>query len=326
MINLGVVVIGRNEGERLKRCIRSLSMADLRLVYVDSASTDESVAFVNDQGFDVIELDMSIPFSAARARNEGYRFLADKYPELEFIQFVDGDCEVVDGWLTKALSHLQANPKIVAVCGRRRERYPEQTIYNQICDIEWDSPVGFAKATGGDFMCRLSALIDVDGFNPQVVAGEEPELCFRLREQGWLIERIDSEMTWHDAAMTSWKQWWKRYERSGHAYAQGFFIHGASPEKYCRKDVLRILVWALLLPLFILLSAMVISPWCLIFAGVYLLKVAQLTKFFKSRFSNTVSLAYAISLVFGKFPQLVGVLRYVIKKISGSEVKIIEYK
>ncbi len=325
--DLGVVVIGRNEGERLKTCISAfLNIGSLKLVYVDSGSTDGSVDYVLSQGFDIVNLDLSIPFSAARARNEGYRFLLNKYQNIEFIQFIDGDCEVYPDWLNKARSHLVDHHDIVAVCGRRRERYPEQTLYNRLCDIEWDTPIGICTATGGDFMCRASALSEVNGFNPSVIAGEEPELCFRLRHQGWKIERLDLEMTWHDANITTIKQWWKRMERSGHAYAQGAFMHGSSPEHYYIKDVLRIIIWALCIPAVSFLGLFIVGAWSIALLLLFPLKVLHIFTKARSRFAGVVALVYASSLVFGKFPQIKGVSSFLYKQLLGKNFQIIEYK
>jgi glycosyltransferase involved in cell wall biosynthesis len=325
-MDVGVVIIGRNEGERLRRCIQSLPTSELSIVYVDSNSSDGSVAYVSAQGFDVVELDMSIPFSAARARNEGYRYLLSKYPDIKFIQFIDGDCEVDVNWIPAAQNFLSAQPKIVAVCGRRRERYPERTIYNTLCDIEWNSPLGQAKSTGGDFMCRSQALVEVGGFNPEVVAGEEPELCFRWRQAGWKIERLDLEMTLHDANMTSIGQWWKRCERSGHAYAQGFFLHGNSPEKYCRKDLARIIIWALLLPFIIVCGSLLVSAWLLVLLLLYPAKIAQLARVHVKNFGLKIGLLYSVALVMGKFPQMKGVSGFLRRYFSGKRFQIIEYK
>lgn len=326
MKNVGVVVIGRNEGERLKACINSLSKLDLKIVYVDSGSTDNSVGFVKEQGFDVVELDMSIPFSAGRARNEGYRFLLDQYDDLEFIQFVDGDCEICEGWLPSAYKHLQAHSGLASVCGRRKERYPDKTFYNKLCDIEWNTPVGLALATGGDFLCRKQALIDVNGFSPQVIAGEEPEMCYRMRMLGWQIERLDIEMTLHDADMTRFSQWWKRCERSGHAYAQGFFMHGSGEEQYYRKDLLRIFLWALFLPIIILCAGLVVNSWLFVLLFLYPLKVLQIFIKEKQRLGVLVSIVYSVSLVFGKFPQFKGIAAFFAKRMSGDDFRIIEYK
>jgi glycosyltransferase involved in cell wall biosynthesis len=326
MKEVGVVVIGRNEGERLKTCLHSLKTADLRIVYVDSGSSDDSVLFAREKGCDVVELDMSQPFSAARARNEGYRLLLQQYDDVDYVQFVDGDCEVYQGWITSAYEYLQKHTYLASVCGRRRERYPETTFYNQLCDIEWNTPIGITMATGGDFMCRKQALIDVSGFSPEVIAGEEPEMCFRMRQQGWQIERLDLDMTLHDANMTNFSQWWKRCERSGHAYAQGFFMHGCSDEKYYRADVLRIVLWALLIPLVVLLGLPFFGAWSFLLLLIYPVKVIQIAIRERKVFGGAVALVYAGSLVLGKFPQMVGIISFCFKKITGQKFQIIEYK
>jgi glycosyltransferase involved in cell wall biosynthesis len=326
MNDIGVVIIGRNEGERLKTCITSLSREVVKLVYVDSGSTDGSVDFVIDGGFDVVELDTSVPFSAARARNEGYHHLLSKYEDIEFVQFIDGDCEMYTDWLACARQRLIDNPRLASVCGRRKERYPSLTIYNQLCDIEWNTPVGLTKATGGDFMCRAKAFSGVGGFCSSVIAGEEPELGFRLRQKGWLIERIDMDMTKHDANMTSIRQWFKRNERSGHAYAQGACMHGASEEKYYVKDSLRIMLWGLLLPLICLLSAPFYSVLCLIILSLYPLKVAQMFFGFYSNWGFRTAFIHASLLMLGKFPQAKGMLTFFWKQLSGKNYRIIEYK
>ena len=35
--------------------------------------------------------------------------------------------------------------------------YPEATIYNQLCDWEWQRPPGRAKSCGGDALMRVAA-------------------------------------------------------------------------------------------------------------------------------------------------------------------------
>ncbi|MBC7172600.1 MAG: glycosyltransferase family 2 protein, partial [Polyangiaceae bacterium] len=195
--DVGCVVIGRNEGPRLDRCLRSLLDHTAHVIYVDSGSTDGSVALAERLGADVVELDLSRPFTAARARNAGFDALRERWTEVAFVQFVDGDCEVVRGWLDAARKRLEERPELAVVCGRRRERHPEASIYNRLCDMEWDTPVGDALACGGDAMMRVEAFEKAGGFNPDVIAGEEPELCLRLRMLGYRIERIAHDMTLH---------------------------------------------------------------------------------------------------------------------------------
>ena len=239
----GLVVIGRNEGERLKRCLRSVPQ-EVPAVYVDSASSDGSVEFARSIGVDVVELNMVKSFTAARARNEGFNRLVKIAPSLEFVQFVDGDCELEEGWLATSEAFLRKEYSYGVACGRRKERHPEASFYNRMCDDEWNTPVGEALSCGGDAMYRIASLASVGGFDPTMVAGEEPELCQRLRSAGWKIRRLSVPMTIHDAAMHETRQWWMRTIRSGFGYAQVFHKSYKSEGKpiYLRQ-VLSALFW-----------------------------------------------------------------------------------
>src|SRR5438874_11940227 len=156
-MKFGAVVIGRNEGERLQRCLRSLAAAAV-IVYVDSGSTDTSVQAARARGADVVELDTNRPFTAARARNAGFHRLRELAPDILYVQFVDGDCEIDEHWPKEALSFLASNETVAAVCGRRREQYPERSIYNWLCDQEWQGSAGEVDACGGDAIMRTLAV------------------------------------------------------------------------------------------------------------------------------------------------------------------------
>ena len=322
--SVGAVIIGRNEGERLIRCLASLKNVS-NVVYVDSGSTDNSVAEAKKFGSIVVSLDMKKPFTAARARNEGLAKLLEVNSDIEYVQFVDGDCEVRDNWIEHALSYLTANPDFAIACGRRRERYPEETIFNKLCDIEWNTPIGEAIACGGDALIRVSALDDVQGYRDSLIAGEEPEMCFRLRLLGWKIMRLDHEMTWHDAAMTSYSQWWKRHKRAGHAYAESFFLHGASEEKFRQQENRRIIFWPLVLVLAITFS--VLSPWFLILNLVYPMQISRLSIIeVKKGRPLKDALLLATSNVFSKFPQIVGLVVFYKNIAFSKNTHLIEYK
>jgi Glycosyltransferases involved in cell wall biogenesis len=183
-MSLGVVIIGRNEGERLTLCLESALKATQHVVYVDSGSSDDSVGNAKSLGALVVSLDLSLPFTAARARNIGWRTLLEQHPEIQYLQFVDGDCELCPEWIPVAREFLENNPEFAVTCGRRLERYPQRSIYNQLCDIEWNTPIGEALACGGDAMFTASSLVATNGYRDDVIAGEEPELCVRLRQQG----------------------------------------------------------------------------------------------------------------------------------------------
>jgi glycosyltransferase involved in cell wall biosynthesis len=250
---VGVVVIGRNEGERLIRCLESVMPGTAIVVYVDSGSTDGSALSAQALGAKVVQLDLSLPFTAARARNLGWHTLRDLAPQVTYVQFVDGDCQVVSDWIQKARDFLDSTPRAIAACGRRRERFPDHSIYNRLCDIEWDTPVGLAQYFGGDVLLRLDALAQVGGYKEDLIAGEEPELCVRLRAKGGQIWRVDAEMTLHDAAMTRFSQWWKRTMRGGHAFAEGASLHGAAPVRHWVREARSAMFWGLGLPMALLM-------------------------------------------------------------------------
>jgi glycosyltransferase involved in cell wall biosynthesis len=321
---LGVVVIGRNEGERLRLCLDSLLGKVAKIVYVDSGSTDNSLLLAEQMGVDTVALDLSIPFTAARARNIGFKHLLSLDINIQYVQFVDGDCEVIADWLINGLDFLVHHPNCAVVCGRRRERFPQKSIYNQLCDWEWDGPIGMVKACGGDAMMRTQALLAVSGYRDELIAGEEPELCVRLRGAGWQIWRLAEEMTLHDAAILKFRQWWKRAVRGGYAFATGCYLYGFTPERHSLVESFRIWLWGFVIPIVILSAAMWVSPWVLIAIGVYPLQILRLALRFSP--TNTDVWLYACFMVLCKFPELIGQIKFVISQLKGAEEKLIEYK
>ncbi|MBW4642584.1 MAG: glycosyltransferase family 2 protein [Goleter apudmare HA4340-LM2] len=325
---IGIVVIGRNEGNRLHQCLLSVLGEEITVVYVDSGSTDGSVTLARSLGVHVVELDLSIPFTAARARNAGFEYLLQIAPNIEFVQFIDGDCHVVEGWLERAHNELLAQDEVVVVCGRRREEFPNNSIYNLLCDIEWDTPVGEATACGGDAMMRVNALKHVGGFNPTLIAGEEPELCVRLRQAGGRILRIDAEMTLHDAQIIRLGQWWKRSLRNGHAYAEGSWLHGSSPERHWVRESQRIWFWGFLLPLIAIASAFSthgLSLFLLLIAyGFLAYRVYGNTQ--QRGFKTREGISYALFCVLDKFPQLQGQIQFHLSRLLRRQRTLVEYK
>ena len=323
-MKIGVVVIGRNEGERLRRCLDSLARRAQPLVYVDSGSSDGSAAMARAKGAVVVDLDASVPFTAARARNEGFRRLRELAPDLACVQFVDGDCELADGWLAHAARFLAHHENVAAVCGRLREKYPHRTVYNMLCDMEWDTPVGEAKACGGIAMMRGAAFAGAGGYRADLVAGEEPELCVRLRASGWHIWRLGEEMAVHDAAMSRFHQWWTRALRTGYAFAQGAALHGAPPERHGVRESRSAWFWGLAVPL----GIGALAPWwgasALVLLLLYPLQMVRLAvRGGRSRSENWWRAGF---LVLGKFPEMLGQLKFRLHRHRGGQPRLIEYK
>ena len=218
---LSVVVIGRNEGARLERCLRSIaatepppgeSSSGIEVIYVDSNSSDGSPELAARLGARCIILPKGRT-TAALGRNAGWR--AASAP---LVLFLDGDTILHPRFVVQAIAALR--PEIAIVWGHRREIHPEATIFNRVLDLDWIYPPGITEFCGGDALMRRQALAEVNGYDETLIAGEEPEMCRRMRAKNWQILHVDLPMTGHDMAMTSWSQYWKRATRAGYAYAQ----------------------------------------------------------------------------------------------------------
>jgi glycosyltransferase involved in cell wall biosynthesis len=327
--SVGLVAIGRNEGERLRVCLESAFTCTPRVVYVDSGSNDDSVNMARHMGAEVVTLDLTSPFTAARARNAGIDCLRNGQATPDFVQVVDGDCELAPDWISQAMQFLDDHPRCAIVCGRRRERDPESSKYNCLCDLEWNTPVGQANACGGDAMIRMAAIQHAGLYNPSIIAGEEPEFCLRLRQAGWLIVRLDHEMTIHDARITRFDQWWRRMVRSGYAYAQGMAMHGirAGSERYCVREVGSIVFWAMVVPLLILSLALPLHGWSAVGLLMYVVLAWRIARGRLNRGdSRAHAWLYACYCVIGKFAQLQGLVQFALDRVRGRKRAIIEYK
>lgn len=259
--DVSVVVIGRNEGARLERCLRSVEAADWRgvnheVIYVDSHSVDGSPARAAALGARVLSLGDVKPCAAA-ARNIGWR--AALAP---LVLFLDGDTELHPAFVQRAGAVLLSDARLAGVWGHRRESRPQQSIYTRVLDLDWVFAPGRVDYFGGDVLVRREALAQAGGFDDAQVAGEEPELCRRLRALGWEIEHIDAPMTRHDLAITTARAWWTRAERAGLAYAQvaDRFKHTEDPlwQREARRNVVHAGALLALPPLALLL--LVLQP------------------------------------------------------------------
>lgn len=330
---VGVVVIGRNEGARLKKCLESIDSDAVRIVYVDSGSTDDSIDLAHRNGAEVIELDTSIPFCAARARNAGFQRLVELNPRISFIQFIDGDCEIIRGWLYYATESLLKQPQLAIVAGWLREKFPEISIYNRMGDLEWNfHGVGEVEAVGGIFMIRRQAFDSVGGFDSTIAAGEEPELCQRLIRKGWRLAKLDREMALHDLAMTQFRQWWWRMVRSGYGsmdVARRFGIHTFV------KNNWQVRIW---FTWFLLLIAGSVLSGTSQYSGFYMLTTLMISiawpaqwlriglRTWRNGQSLLISFAYAFFIMIAFLPQCMGQITYFADRLRNRSFRLVEYK
>jgi GT2 family glycosyltransferase len=318
MTQIGAVIIGRNEGPRLEQSLAAARVQVTTVVYVDSGSTDGSVQLARGLGAEVVELDARTRFTAARARNAGLARLTEMHPRVEKVQFVDGDCVLEGAWVEQAATFLDTRADVAIVTGRLTERARDASVYNALCAMEWERSLGEIPACGGIFMAKVAAMKEVGGFRDDLRAGEEGELCLRLREKGWKIWSLDAPMASHDAAMTRFSQWWKRTKRAGHAYAEGAALHGSSAERHCVRDCRRIWFWGLILPLAAIVPAWWTRGWSLLLLLAYAVLAARIYLHGRRRgWTPRDARLYARFTVLAKWPGLLGMLEYHRQRFRG---------
>lgn len=320
---LAIVLIGRNEGKRLIRCLASVIGKSDWIVYVDSGSTDGSVAAAKAAGVNLVELDRSRAFCAARARNAGFQWLSDLPAHPDIVQFLDGDCILKEGWIDAARDAILADARLAIAAGWLIEQHPERSIYNAMCALEWKKPAGPIISCGGIMMVRYAAFESVGGFNETVIAAEDDEFCLRIALKNWKLVCLPVEMAYHDTAMTHFRQWWRRAVRAGHGFAQVGTLH----KGYFLKSRLRAVLWAGVLPVLAVVAGL-FSPWLLLVVGAaylasYLRNVKRLRR---EGLAQRAAMHQAVFFVLGKFPNLLGILTYYWRRIRDSEIHIIEHK
>lgn len=327
---MAAVVIGRNEGERLAPSLRSVCAVGLPVVYVDSGSSDGSPAVARKLGIALVELDSSRPFSAARGRNEGLDEALKRRPYTDFVMFLDGDCTLDPQFPAAAACAFADHPKCAIVTGHLSERHPEQSVYNRLCAIEWRSPAGpitDMNGLGGIMAVRVAAFREVNGFNVQAIAGEEPDLGVRLGLAGWSVLKIDQPMATHDAQMLRFKQWWKRATRGGHAIAHRYARHGRTRFRDGRRELRSALFWGFALP-FLALSLLISSrglSLLLLVAG-YTWLGWRVRRYYRKGGLNASDAWLATRFIlYSKVPEFIGILRYGLNRMRGS-FHVIEYK
>ena len=146
----------------------------------------------------------------------------------------------------------------------------------------------------------------------------------RLRAKGWRIWRLDAEMALHDAAMTRFSQWWRRTMRGGYAFAQGAYLHGASPERHWVWESRRAWLWGIWLPLACLACGLLLGPWGWAAWLIYPLQVLRQTVRNPGPLADRATLAFF--QVLARFPEAMGQIRFLRDRLLGRRARLIEYK
>ena len=322
----GIVVIARNEGERFRRCLASLQGAARHIVYADSGSSDGSAEHARTQGAEVVVIDP--PYNQPRGRNAGFLRLMELDPTLRYVFFLDGDCQLLPGFLSLAHAALEADTSAAAACGRRVELHPDASIYNKLVDMEWNTKVGEGDF-GGDVLIRTEVVGALHGYRERMPAGEDMELSYRVRAAGHRVLRLAHDMTTHDVALTRFSSWWKRHGRGGQAFAHAMLLNWGSPDGYGLRTCASILAHGAALPA----ACVALAPPTLgASLLVYLADAARVaTRVRRTRMREHGDTAgdaslYGAFVALGKLAEAQGVTEALWKHWLGHNMQYVEYK
>jgi cellulose synthase/poly-beta-1,6-N-acetylglucosamine synthase-like glycosyltransferase len=301
------------------------SAGSVEMIYVDSASTDDSVERARQLGARVFQVNPARP-CASIGRNAGWR--AARAP---IVLFLDGDTILEPQFVNNSL-HLFDDPEVAVVFGDRREIDTAGSIYNRVLDMDWLSAPGEVELCGGDALVRRSVLEQVNGYDENLIAGEDAELCSRIRGAGFKIVHLDQRMTGHDLAIHRFSQYWRRSVRTGFAYAEiSQRLRGAPLpvwSREARRNLIRGSAWMVILAGAPILSLAIHSliPTIAMIAIVLVLaaRTANRSKWRCAHFGTRF--LYGLHSQLGHIPILLGQLKYYRNRMSGQRERLIEYK
>jgi GT2 family glycosyltransferase len=307
--NAGIVVIGQNEGSYLEACFKSIVNSGCPVVYSDSASKDNSIEIAEKFNIEIVQLDAA-KVSAACGRNLGAKYLLDRFPNLKYIQFIDGDTALDERWMANAIKVFYEQPDVALVAGQLDEKNSTKSLYKEMSALEWERAPGETLYSGGNCMIRSDVFVKIGGFNPKIIAGEDPELCYRLRKEGWKIWQINTLMGVHDSKILTFSQFLKRSMRTGYAYQQISCMYCKTDEKLFFKENLSNWFYGGLIPLLTLLLVPIFSFWSLGILLIYPLLIMRIFWRKKKYWKPHLAFFYALTCTAAKFPGVLGACRY----------------
>ncbi|TDT72439.1 glycosyl transferase family 2 [Hypnocyclicus thermotrophus] len=326
--SIDIVIIGLNAEKTIVRCLNSIegvikvnSDKKIKVYYVDGGSVDNTLLLVSRYKFvNILKFNKKNPTPGAQ-RNFGWQ-----QGKGEYVQFIDSDTTLELSWFNEALNFIKKDDKIGAVCGKRVELYPYISFYNWIGNIEWNPKFGNVLEFGGDVFIKREVLEKTNGYKDSLIAGEDPELSYRIRNLGYKILKIDRVMTYHDLAMINFRQYLKRSFRSGYAFAEINYMY----KDMWGQELKRILVrGGISLILFIIALLFVIIDYRITLFAILssLLLLFRPRLFLVSKFMILYNLnkdegkkyAWHVSLVV--LPQFLGSIRFYLGKLLKKPLK-----
>ncbi len=318
MTRISFVVIGKNEGKMLGKCLESLKAADYprhlaevtEVIYVDSRSTDRSVEIAREHGATVHLLSAGRT-SSARARNAGLQLCQG-----DLVQFLDADMVLAKDWLQRAVPIL-LEEGVIGVAGRIDDYQRKPSWYDRVHTAQqmFHRPeIGGMGSGGGLF--RAEEFRKLGGYNDKMPFGEEAELGEYLRSSGRGILRIVDLMAYHDYGFDTFRAYCRRLVRDGMVQALAWRRGAQGRWRTLLRSVITPLFWLLAPLASLLLRNPLPVVLALCWAAYVFFRTA--THIFLRERTLKLALTCGAHICFAKFPHLWGWCRVMLmREFSG---------
>lgn len=186
---ISFIVIGRNEGWKLTKCLQSIfdaishnKLNNYEVIYIDSKSTDDSIQ--RAKKFEQIKIfEITGQYNAAIARNIG---ASESKSDVLF--FIDGDMEITNNFLklvyndSEGLKYNFVSGQLLEYYYNNQGNYINKGLYHKIIGNEKKEAI-----TGGLFLIKKKLWDDIGGMKTKYRRSQDLDLGLRLAKKGILI-------------------------------------------------------------------------------------------------------------------------------------------
>jgi GT2 family glycosyltransferase len=189
-----IIIPVLNNPQGLRRCIEALRGQGLafELIVVDNGSTDETCA-VAELHADRVLICPKLTIGALR--NQGAQVAKG-----QILVFTDSDQRPAEGWLASGLEAL-AREESAGMLGARYHAPEGSSWVAKTWDLQRrysDVPGDIGWLQGGNLFVKRAAFERVGGFRTDLVASEDVDLSFRVRNAGFRVICDPKIINYHD--------------------------------------------------------------------------------------------------------------------------------
>ncbi len=224
LLRISIIIPVLNSEKFLAGCLESIfSMkyprGSYEVIVVDNGSKDRSVEIAKKYGVKVL---VKPKVNVSAVRNFGARESTG-----DVLAFVDSDCLVSENWLASAVPYFK-DPAIGMVGSLCAVHEKDMTWVGKA----WNSCMKKRQLNGetdrlgcGNIIIRKRCFEEINGFNDDLVTGEDDELCHKLREAGYRIYSDPAIKVYHLGEYRTLTQFFRKETWRGYETFRLFLKH-----------------------------------------------------------------------------------------------------